>query len=648
MLALGPAQLDLETRVITIGAHQVVLQQKPYLVLVCLVENRHRLVTRRELLDRFWEGKEVYDQSLSKAVGSIRRALGDAEGETFIETRWGLGYRYIGPCAELSPHAAATPNPTEMPQEPEAGPEARVPAPRRPLDVSRPRRPAVALTAMLAVAGLILALAFAGLYRRLRRVDAATTSIHSLAVLPFTAGDDDLQGQYVGLEVAETLAARLSTIPQLSVRPSATVRAVAGLQSDPATAARKLAVQAVVAGQVRRTSGGLVISLQLLDPSSGTTRWSGVFQAGSGDDAAAEEEIAQTVSRVLFPRSPAILRPSPGPGTSNPDAYSDFMKARFFAITRTRTSLGKAVAFLLEATRADPAYARAWAALAECYSLEGFYQYVPPAEAYPRARLAAEKALSLNHSIAEAHIILMSILTDYDWDWQGAEREFRAAIAIDPHSAEAYQYYGYALIAMGRGEEALVAMQQALRIDPVSPSVGTSLAWGYYLLRRNHQALEQCRRVLELYPNYVPAHQLLGLTYSQIGSSALALAELRRAAELEGSNAMTPLYIDYQLARSGERALALRNLALVAAESPRSFVPAYFLAAAWIAAGDTQKGEACLEHALQARSNWLIYLRYDPRFDALRGDPRFVAILDRLDAHRDAPHPALALNSPPS
>lgn len=653
MLALGPVQLDLEKRVITIGSQRVVLQQKPYLVLVYLVENRHRLVTRRELLDHFWEGKGVYDQSLSKAVGSIRRALGD-ESETFIETRWGLGYRYVGPFAEIPADNSAPANTPGSPEAAESAasagdlPPAAVASAR--LDHSaavRPRwlHPGVGLVAMLVLAAVVVALAIAGLDRRSPRGDA---SIRSVAVLPFTAGADDLEGQYVGLEMSDTLAERLSTIPQLSVRPSATVRSVAGLQSDPAAAAKKLAVQAVVAGQVRRTADGLVISLQLLDSSSGTTRWSGVFDGARGDYSGAEEEMAQTVSRVLFPRSTAtLLRPSPGPGTSNPDAYSDYMKARFFAVTRTRNSLGKAVAFLLQATQADPDYARAWAALAECYSLEGFYQYVPPAEAYPRAQQAAERALSLNHSIAEAHVILLSILTDYNWDWQGAEREFRAAIALDPRSAEAYQYYGYALLAMGRGDEALVAMQQALRIDPVSPSVGTSLAWGYYLLRRNRQAVEQCKRVLELYPDYVPAHQLLGLTWDQIGSSALALAELRRAEELEGSNAMTPLYIDYALARSGQRALAARNLTSLSADS-RNFVPDYFLAAAWIAAGDSRKAEASLERALQARSNWMIYLRYDPRFDALRGDPAFVAILHRVEPHGEGPHAALALSSPPA
>lgn len=285
---------------------------------------------------------------------------------------------------------------------------------------------------------------------------------------------------------------------------------------------------------------------------------------------------------------------------------------------------------LNKATGRDPNYARAWAALAECYSLEGFYQYVPPAEAYPRAKQAAMRALSLDNSLLEAHVSLLSILTDYDWDWEGAEREFRAAIAIDPNYAVAYQYYGYTLLAMGRGEEALVAMKQAAEIDPVSPSIQTSLAWGYYLLRRNQQAAEQCRKVLDLYPDYVPAHQLLGLTYSQLGLDQPALAELKRSEALETENAMTPLFIDYVLARNGDQTAAARNLTSVVAKSGGSFIPDYLVAAAWAAIGDKQKAEAFLDRALRFRSNWLIYLHYDPRFDTLRGEGQFQALLDRI------------------
>jgi len=647
MFALGAAQLDVEKQLITLGNRTVSLQRKPYLVLLYLIENRHRMVHRRELLDRFWDGKEVYDQSLSKAVGSIRKALGDSEGE-LIETRWGLGYRYIGPFVELpaaNSQLAAEPRAESSAAARDAQPSNGVPAPAPVLESAgssaappAPGPPRAAYftwqsaLALVLVAATAVALTAFVLHRRqlARRHDASLASVHSVAVLPFTAAGDDLEGQYLGLELADTVASRLSSLPQLNVRSSSTVRSVVGLDADPRLAGRKLEVQALVTGQVRQGDRGSVVSVHLLDGATGAIRWSGTFTASSTDLIHTEDAIAQQLSENLVPQSAlSALRPSTG-DTNDAEAYSDYMKAKFFATPRTYSSLEKAIALLKAATTRDPGYARAWAALAEDYSLEGFYSYVAPADAYPRAREAALRALSLDNSLLEAHVSLMSILTDYDWDWNGSEREFHAAIAIDPNYAVAYQYYGYTLLAMGRGEEALVAMKQAAEIDPVSPSVQTSLAWGYYQLRMNQQTVEQCRKVLDLYPDYVPAHQLLGLAYSLLGQDQPALAELRRAGALEPANTMNPLFIDYVLARAGRSAEASRNLDGLVSKSGTSFIQDYLVAAAWAAIGDQRKAEDFLNRALEVRSNWLINLHYDPRFDTLRSQPRFQAILDRV------------------
>lgn len=645
MFALGAAQLDVEKQLITLGDRTVFLQRKPYLVLLYLIENRHRMVHRRELLDRFWDGKEVYDQSLSKAVGSIRKALGDSEGE-LIETRWGLGYRYIGPFVEL-PVAAARPELTSEPPADaadarEAGALHNAEPVAESVSVSRDTvLPPLAVEskffwqtalALILVAAAAAALTAFALHQRqtARHRDAALAGVHSVAVLPFTAASDDLQGQYLGLELADTVAGRLSSLPQLNVRSSATVRSVVGLEADPGTAGKRLEVQALVTGEVREGANGSMVSVHVLDGATGASRWSGTFTAGSADLIHTEDAIAGQLSKILAPQSSSnALRPSTG-DTNDAEAYSDYMKARFFATTRTHSSLEKAITLLHAATARDPNYARAWAALAESYSLEGFYSYVAPADAYPRAKEAALKALALDNSLLEAHVSLMSILTDYDWNWNGSEREFHAAIAIDPDYAVAYQYYGYTLLAMGRGEEALVAMKQAAEIDPVSPSVQTSLAWAEYQLRMNQQTVEQCRKVLDLYPDYVPAHQLLGLTYSLLRQDEPALAELKHAGALEPTNSMNPLFIDYVLARAGRSQEASRSLDEIVAKSGDAFIPDYLVAAAWTAIGDNRKAETFLDRALEFRSNWLINLHYDPRFDPLRSDARFQSIVSRI------------------
>jgi len=659
MFALGSAHLDVEKQVLTMGARTVVLQRKPYLVLLYLIENRHRMVDRRELLQRFWDGKEVYDQSLSKAVGSIRKALGEPEGSEWIETRWGLGYRYIGPCTKLSPLPAeaiqSSPSSSTLSDALNGSSSSKMGAIESAAQVhsleeatpasANSRKPAAwtnaSLTARIVFVSLLLGillviLTFTELDTRRSNAaakhPAAPHSIQSIAVLPFTAGQGQDADQYLGLELADAVASRLGTVPELGVRSSTTVRSIVGLKSDPALAAKKLQVQAVVSGEIQRVADKVVVSVQLLDSSTGAALWSGTFNADSSSIFSMEDSISQQVASALLPQfGMNSVKHSPGPDTSHPEAYEKYMRARFFATTRTRTSIAKAISLLNEAIRVDPNYARAYAALADCYQLQGFYEFAPPAEAYPNAKTAALKALSLDNSLVEAHVSLLSALSDYDWDWSGVDREFNAAIAIDPNYAVAYQYYGYALLGMGRGEQALAAMRKAAQLDPVSPSIQTSLAWAYYLLRQDEAAVDQCHHILDLYPDFVPAHQLLGIVYGHMNQNQRSLAELNQAGTLEGDSVITPILVDYEFARIGKRDEAARRLNEVLAKTQGASVPDYYLAAAWTAIGDKQKAVAALERAVQRHSNWVIYLHYDPRFDELRSEPKFQALLHQVD-----------------
>lgn len=654
MIVLGPARLDLEKQELSVGARTVVLQRKPYVVLLYLIENRHRMVYRKELLDRFWDGKEVYDQSLSKAVGSIRRALGD-EGSELIETRWGLGYRYIGPFSESSQQflvasplegfKSASEDAVDNPRADAEDLRGNSDTARNEFDSPEPSagvprftlfgHPARAWSLGLLSVALVVLVLVAFAMRKHDTIQHAPGLARSVAVLPFSVSNDGGADQYLALELSDAVTAKLATVPQLTVRSSSTVRSIPGVASDTFAAGKKLGVGAVVRGEIHHDADKAVVQVQLVDCFSGADLWSGSFNTANANIFAIEDSISQQVSSALLPsftvKAPKRLT---GPDTTHPEAYSAYMKARFFATTRTRSSIAKAIMLLNEAIAIDPSYARAYAALADCYQLQGFYEFVPAADAYPRAKAAALKALSLDDSLVEAHVSLLSTFTDYDWDAKGVEREFRASIAIDPNYAVAYQYYGYALLGMGRGTEALVAMRQAAQLDPVSPSVQASLAWAYFLLRRYQESVDQCKRVLELYPDFVPAHQLLGIVYGQMRLDQKAIAELDMARGLEGDNAITPVLIAYELARTGRRVEAARNLASISARPGNSSSLDYYQAAAWTANGDKQRALVLLDRALRSRSNWIIYLNCDPRFDDLRADPRFKVLLYQTDFSR--------------
>lgn len=661
MFVLGDARLDGEKQELTVGARTVALSRKPFAVLVYLIENRHRMVDRKELLDRFWDGKEVYDQSLSKVIGRIRKELGEPVASEWIETRWGIGYRYIGPFSDESADTASSAllsNPAQTAGKsvedsaaPPLGDDESAnssPESQRRTPSASPIEAGFSWAAKASLAALfvsLIALLVSGLVAvRRHRIgpsqEAESMPIRSVAVLPFAAGTGDDEDRYLGSELADAIAVRLGTIPQLMVRSSATVRSVIDFQGDPIVDGKKLQVQSIVKGEIRRESERVVITVHLLDSTTGAALWTSAFDEDKSNIFATEDSIAQRVSSALLPQfAPSMVKRSSGPDTSHPEAYSDYMKASFFATSRTRSSLAKAISLLNDAVRIDPLYARAYAAMANDYQLEGFYEFTTPSDAYPRAQGAALKALSLDNTLVEAHIALLSAFTDYDWDWKGAEREFKATIAIDPNYAAAYQYYGYALFGMGRGEEALATMKHAAQIDPVSPSIQTSLAWGYYLLRENNQAVDQCKRVLELYPEFVPAHQLLGIVYGQMGLNQRSMAELSKAETLEGDDEITPVLLDYELARAGQRTEAVRNLAKILTKPHGTAVPDYYVAAAWAAVGDTQRAQSFLDRAFQSRSNWVIYLHYDPRFDLLRHDLPFQTLLHQVDFSHDDSHP---------
>jgi TolB-like protein/DNA-binding winged helix-turn-helix (wHTH) protein/Tfp pilus assembly protein PilF len=657
MYVLGSTYLDTEKQLLVTADRTVALQRKPYLVLLHLIENRHRMITREELLERFWDGQDVYDQSVSKAIGSIRKAFGETrESSKFIETRWGSGYRYVGPFTEETSakvsgtvEVAAANKLTEIPAEANlddngtaytddsrpAPTASRVDGPAR---KSSGRKLRIYLTAAVLTVAVVLAVVAAERQKHPSETEAAGTyadPTRSVAVLPFRVDQGSAEDTYLGVGFSDAIADRLKTVDQLTVRSSSTIRTVLGTEPEAKAAAEKLRVQTVVDGTLHREAEKIVVKVRVLGP-TGAEVWSDTFSANNENIFSAEDSIARQVLTAILPhfQGRPVKTPS-GPETAKYEAYEKYMKAEFFATNRSRSALTKAVELLNEAIAIDPNYARAYAALANCYQLIGFYEYLPPSEAYTKSEEAAKKAMSLDNSIAEAHVAMLSALTDYNHDWPGAEREFKATVAIDPNYAAAYQYYGFALFGMGRGEEALAAMNRAKELDPVSPSVQTSLAWALFLLRKNEESAQECKRALELYPDFIPAHQLLGIVYGQMDNDNAALTEFSEAEALERDNPVTLILMTHELARTGKKTEAKQALQAALARPGSSVVPDYYIAATWTEIGDKARALDSLRRADQHHSNWLIYLPYDPRFDALRSDPAFRAAFQKAGTPKD-------------
>ncbi len=368
--------------------------------------------------------------------------------------------------------------------------------------------------------------------------------------------------------------------------------------------------------------------MRLLRVAGGDSLWADQVDARFADIFSVEDTVTRRVAVALLPQL-AGQRASSRPPTSDVEAYEDYLKGRFFWSRRSADGLRTAIAWFQKAIDRDPKFAAAYAGMADSYALLGFYSMLPPSESYPKAQAAALKAIALDDMLAEARASLLSIMTDYNWNPPAAEREFRRTIELNPNYAPAHQWYAYLLVASNHPEQAQAEMQRAEEMDPLSPSIGTSAAWISYLQRHYSQSADQSRKVLDLYPGFTPAHQLLAIDESMEGKTGEAAVELQRARKLEDSPITTAL----QAWAEGVAGHRRRAIALSATleHGRRSADPvAYYLAAVYAALEQPDPMFRWLERGYSERSNWMIYLPFDPRFDRYRSDARFQALVERM------------------
>ncbi|HET9529627.1 MAG TPA: tetratricopeptide repeat protein, partial [Blastocatellia bacterium] len=296
---------------------------------------------------------------------------------------------------------------------------------------------------------------------------------------------------------------------------------------------------------------------------------------------------------------------------------------------RTEEGLKTAVKYYREAIDKDPAYALAYAGLAECYALFSTYGVLPAKEAFPWAEKAALDALQLDERIAEAHATLGVIKYEFNWDWEGADREFKRALELNPNYATAHQWYGGYLIALGRFDEGIREIRRAQELDPLSPIINASVGWFYYYARDYDKAIEEGRKALSLEGNSGIAHYFLAQSYIQKRMYTEAIAELHKAITLAPDADTRALLVQaYTLA--GQKDNARKMLDELNGLAKRAYVPPFTLGLAYLGIGDKDRAFEYLEQACEERSPNLVGLKTDPTFDHLRSDPRFQNLYRRV------------------
>jgi tetratricopeptide (TPR) repeat protein len=314
----------------------------------------------------------------------------------------------------------------------------------------------------------------------------------------------------------------------------------------------------------------------------------------------------------------------------DPEAYEAYLRGRYHWNRRSEEGIRKGIEYFEEAIRLDPLYAQAHAGLAQAYDTLGSYSFITPEEAYTKARVAALHALEIDDNLSEAHVAMGGVLQNHLWDWAGSEEHFRRALAADPGNAGAYHWYSDLLSALGRSDEAVAAMRRAHEIDPLSLTVNMSLGACFFYARRYDDAVEQQRRTLDLDPNFAPAHRMMGGALEQLGRLDDAMTEYRTAAALSKDLSANAL-LAHTLARAGRPDEARRIHAQLRADSEGRYLSPYSEAAIYVGLGETDAAFERLEEAFAIRDRGMVWIKVAPRLDPLRGDPRFDALLRRMN-----------------
>ena len=462
---------------------------------------------------------------------------------------------------------------------------------------------------------------------------AAEDVAAAIAVLPFANLSGNPGDEYFSDGMTEELIYALSAVKRLRVTARTSSFAFKGTTFDAREVASRLGVSAIVEGSVRRGGERLRISVRLVNAKDGYERWSQRFDREVIDVFAVQEEIARSIAGELAVQfSGNVKSDAARPATRDMLALEQYLKGRFAWNQRTEAASADAVRYFESAVTRDPQFARAYAGLADAYLALPMYTRTSPTDAWPNAKAAALKALSLDATLAEAHTALAYGTMLYEWDWPHAEANFRKAIACDPAYSTAHHWYADFLAGRGRVDEALKEMQIAHSLDPVSRITGAELGWMLHLTRRSDDALKQLDLLLQLDPNYAHGHFIRGIVLTQQADYPGAIAALRKALTLGGFYAFAQAVLVYALARDRQRVEAERALEELTVRAPSERIPPFALALAYTGLGDFDTAFTWLDRAVAQHDELLAENFFDPLFDPLRSNQRSHDLMLRLGA----------------
>ena len=458
----------------------------------------------------------------------------------------------------------------------------------------------------------------------------AEVPIPSLAVFPLINSSADPNAEYLSDGITETIINSLSQLPQLKVMARTTAFRYKGKEADPQQVASQLSVRAILNGRVVQRGDQLTLYLSLVDGRNGNQIWGDHYDRKMTDLISLQSEIARDVSNKLRVKlSGADEQRLTKSYPANTEAYELYLKGRYHVFKMKLPEAQTGISYFQQAIQIDPNYALAYVGLANAYrsfALSGDM----PTEFFPKAKAAAQRAVEIDDRLAEAHAVLGFTIFWYDWNWKEAENQFKRALELNPNSADAPWFYATFLSSMGRNSEALNEVKRARELDPLNSII--SAGEGQFLIHgaRADEALASLQKTIQLEPNFWFAHMLASDAYSEKGRFTEAIAEARKATELSGANSHSLASLGYALARSGKPEEARAVLDRLLKLSTERHVSPHNIALVYIGLGEPEEALAWLERAFEQRDGRMVFLKVEPKWNNLRGNPRFQDLLQRL------------------
>jgi TolB-like protein/DNA-binding winged helix-turn-helix (wHTH) protein/Flp pilus assembly protein TadD len=645
-------ELDPIRRVLLRDGKTVALKPKVLETLLVLVRNSGRVMDKDELMHLVWPDTVVEEVNLAHNISMLRKALGQKSDENrFIITVPGRGYGFIAYVTRIQSNAPAPAAVSEyevtrsrlVVEEETDERELSVTsqmyaegADARPLPARKPKSGRVlerkSFLFGAALAGVAIIIGVRILIPSSRAPQPQPfAKIKSIAVLPFKPLIAESRDESLEMGMADTLIARLSNIRDINVRPVSAVRKYAGLEQDAVAAGREQKVDAVVDGQIQKVGEKIRVTVRLVRVEDGAPLWASRFDEKLTDIFTVQDSISERVAGVLAVKLTGEEKERLTKHyTESAEAHQLYLMGRYHLNRLTDDGFAKSLEYFQQAIEKDPNFALAYTGMAQSYNALGNFNVLRPNEVFPKARSAAMTAVKLDDLLAEAHTALAVVKLTYDWDWSGAEREFKRAIELNPSDSEAHFEYGFHLTVRGQFDEAVAEMRRAQELDPVSLVKITGLAQVLLTARRYDETIQLCGNALEMDPNLGFAHWLLGYAYMWKGMYEPAIVAFRKSIPLSGDSPDEPAALGLAYALSGKSGEARKILEELKQRSTRKYLSPAVIATLHAALGEKDQAFGSLDKAYDERDNLLVLLNVEPIFDPLRSDPRFSNLLRRV------------------